>query len=371
MSVFRVGLKKIVDDSYDIEIGTGLAAALVKDLKNGLVPGVSRYAVVTDSNVAPLYGEAICQGLHEAGLSAELFTIPAGEQSKVRAVKEQLEDALLEKGFRRDSCVVAVGGGVVSDLAGFMAGTFGRGVPFLNFATTLLAAADASVGGKTAVDTPLATNLIGLIYQPKKVYIDIEAWKTLPHRQMVSGMAETIKHACMADVAFFSFLEQNMEAIYAFDPDACLHVAETNARIKYQVVMQDERETGMREILNLGHTVGRALETASGYSLLHGEAVAVGLVAQTKLGVRYGFMTQEEAERVEVLLMKAGLPVRLPQGMDVEKLVRKLYTDKKVRAGHLRFVFQKGIGDMMTFGENSYARPVSEEDARAVLEDLR
>lgn len=371
MGVFRVGLKKVVDDSYDIQIGAGLAPALVEDLKNGLVPGVSRYAVVTDSNVAPLYGEAICDGLRAAGLAAELFTIPAGEKSKVRAVKEQLEDALLEKGFRRDSCVVAVGGGVVSDLAGFMAGTFGRGVPFLNFATTLLAAADASVGGKTAVDTPLATNLIGLIYQPKKVYIDIEAWKTLPHRQMVSGMAETIKHACMADADFFAFLEQHMDEIYAFDPTVCMHVAETNARIKYQVVMQDERETGMREILNLGHTVGRALETASGYSLFHGEAVAVGLMAQAKLGVRFGFMTQEEVDRVEALLRKAGLPVRLPEGMNVDELVRKLYTDKKVRGGRLRFVFQKGIGEMMTFGENSYARPVSEEDARAVLEALQ
>ena len=169
MSRFHVGLQRVVDDSYDIEIGAGLVPGLVEDLKNGLVPGVSRFAVITDTNVRELLGEAVCTGLQAAGLAADLFVFPAGENSKVRAVKEQLEDAMLAKGFGRDCCVVAVGGGVVSDLAGFLAGTFARGVPYVTLATTFLAAADAAVGGKTAVDTPLATNLIGLIYQPKKV----------------------------------------------------------------------------------------------------------------------------------------------------------------------------------------------------------
>lgn len=367
MSRFHVELKKIVDDSYDIEVGENLAPLLVQELRDGLVPGVSRFAVITDSIVRDLYGEVVCNGLRAAGLQAELFVFPAGEESKVRAVKEQLEDAMLAKGFRRDCCVVAVGGGVVSDLAGFLAGTFGRGVPFVTLATTLLAAADASVGGKTAVDTPLATNLIGLIYQPRKVYIDIGAWKTLPRRQMVSGMAETIKHACMADAAFFSYLEEHMEDIYACDPVVCTHVAETNARIKYHVVMQDEREKGMREILNLGHTAGRALETVSHYSLLHGEAVALGLLVQARLGVAHGFLTEKEAARMEALLQKAGLPVRLPEGTDPEELVKKLYTDKKVRGGKLRFVFQKGIGGMMCFGADVYSMEIPEEEARQAI----
>ncbi len=370
MSRFHVGLRKVVDDSYDIEIGAGLVPVLVSELKNGLVPGVSKFAVITDSNVKELFGDAVCAGLREAGLSAELFVFPAGEESKVRAVKEQLEDAMLAKGFRRDCCVVAVGGGVVSDLAGFVAGTFGRGVPFVTLATTLLSAADASVGGKTAVDTPLATNLIGLIYQPKKVYIDIEAWKTLPRRQMVSGMAETIKHACLADAAFFSYLEEHLDEIYACDPVVCTHVAETNARIKYHVVMQDEREKGMREILNLGHTAGRALETAAGYTLLHGEAVAVGMMVQLKLGLAHGFVTEEEAARVEALLQKAGLPVRVPAEINPEELVKKLYTDKKVRGGKLRFVFQKGIGEMMCFGDDVYSMEITEEEARRAILSL-
>lgn len=371
MSRFHVGLKKVVDDSYDIEIGAGLVPALIDDLKNGLVPGVSKFAVITDSTVQHLYGEAVCNGLQAAGLKADLFVFPAGEESKVRAVKEQLEDAMLAKGYRRDCCVVAVGGGVVSDLAGFVAGTFGRGVPFVTLATTLLSAADASVGGKTAVDTPLATNLIGLIYQPKKVYIDIDVWKTLPRRQMVSGMAETIKHACLADAEFFAYLEEHMDEIFACDPAVCTHVAETNARIKYNVVMQDEREKGMREILNLGHTAGRALETVCQYTMFHGEAVAVGMMVQAKLGVAHGFMTAEEADRVEALLKKAGLPVRIPEGIDPEELVKKLYTDKKVRSGKLRFVFQKGIGDMMCFGEDVYSTEITENEAREAILALR
>ena len=200
MSNFHVGLKKVVDDSYDIEIGYGLEEKLVNDLKNGLVGGLHKFAVVTDDIVKDLHAEKICNLLTEAGFTAQLFVFPNGEKSKVRKTKEEVEDAMLAAGFRRDCCIIAVGGGVVTDLAGFVAGTFGRGIPFLNYATTLLAAADASIGGKTAVDTPLATNLIGLFNQPKKVYIDIASWKTLPKRQLVSGLAETIKHACMADI---------------------------------------------------------------------------------------------------------------------------------------------------------------------------
>ena len=264
MSNFHVGLKKVVDDSYDIEIGYGLEEKLVEDLKNGLVGGLHKFAVVTDDIVKDLHAEKICNLLTEAGFTAQLFVFPNGEKSKVRKTKEEVEDAMLAAGFRRDCCISAVGGGVVTDLAGFVAGTFGRGIPFLNYATTLLAAADASIGGKTAVDTPLATNLIGLFNQPKKVYIDIASWKTLPKRQLVSGLAETIKHACMADIEFFAYLEDHMDDIFAFKPEVLEHVSEQNCRIKYEVVMKDELEKSLREILNLGHTVGRAIETVSG-----------------------------------------------------------------------------------------------------------
>ncbi len=371
MAKFQVELKKVVDDSYDIEIGYGLGQQLIDDLDAGLAGGVKKIALVTDETVAPLYGGPLTSLLNAHGYAAELFTFPAGEKSKTRETKAMVEDAMLAAGYRRDCCVLAVGGGVVTDLAGFVAGTFGRGVPVINYATTLLAAADASVGGKTAVDTPLATNLIGLFYQPKKVYLDLGTWKTLPAREISSGMAETIKHACLADAEFFSFLEEHMEEILGLGQEPCEHMAEKNCEIKYRVVMQDEREeSGLREILNLGHTVGRAIETVSGYRLLHGEAVSIGLAAEAHLSRLLGFLSDEKVGRMEALLVRAGLPIRIPDYIDREALVKKLYTDKKVKNGRIRFVLQDDIGSVVCFDENVYSTPVDEETARRIIMEI-
>ena len=367
MSTFNVELKKVVDDSYEIEIGFDLEDKLVKDLKSGLVGNIKKFALVTDSNVKELYGEKIYEKIKEAGYNADLFVFEAGEKSKTRKTKEEIEDAMLEKGYRRDCCIIAIGGGVVTDLSGFVAGTFGRGVPFINYATTLLSAADASVGGKTAVDTPLATNLIGLFNQPKKVYLDIKAWSTLPKREICSGLAETIKHACISDKDFFEYIEKNIEEILALKTEVCEHIAEENCKIKYKVVMKDERESGLREILNLGHTVGRAIETVSEYKLLHGEALSIGLVAEVKLAYKLGYVTAEERDRVINLLEKANLPIAIPEYIDREKLVKKLYTDKKVRDGKLRFVLQKGIGNVVEFENGQFATPISEEVAGEII----
>lgn len=370
MGTFNVELKKVVDDSYEIETGFALEKKLVSDLKNGLVGGIHKFAVVTDSTVKELYANQLYSLLVDAGYQADLFVFEAGEKQKTRKTKEEIEDAMLEKGYRRDCCIIAVGGGVVTDLAGFVAGTFGRGVPFINYATTLLAAADASVGGKTAVDTPLATNLIGLFNQPRKVYLDIATWKTLPERQVVSGLAETIKHACIASRELFDYLDTHMEDILSMDREACEYIAGENCRIKYEVVMKDERESGLREILNLGHTVGRAIETVSDYRLLHGEAVSIGLAAEVRLAHQLGYMTEEERELVIALLAKAGLPTAIPDYIDRELLVKKLYTDKKVRDGKLRFVIQKGIGDVVEFEDGVFAAPIEESVARAIIMDM-
>lgn len=367
---FNCQLKKVVDDSYDIEIGHGLFGTLIEDLKNGLVGKVKKFAVITDSRVFELYGENFQKSLVGAGFEAEIFVFPEGEKSKTRETKALIEDSMLSMGFRRDCCVIALGGGVVTDLSGFLAGTYGRGVPFVNYATTLLSAADASVGGKTAVDTPLATNLIGLFNQPKKVYIDIDTWKTLPERQLSSGLSETIKHACLGDREMFEFLEKNMEKIFSGDVDACEYIAHKNCEIKYNVVMQDERESGLREILNLGHTVGRAVETVSDYRLLHGEALAIGMAAQVKLGEKLGYISKENADRVIELYKRARLPVCVPDYIDKTALVKKLYTDKKVRNGKLRFVFQKEIGEVMCFGENSFAKEISEEEISEIIMEM-
>lgn len=370
MSVFNVELKKVVDDSYDIEIGYDLKTKLVNDIERGLVGKVRKFAVITDSNVSEEYARPICERLLREGYEVDMFVFPAGEKSKTRETKARIEDAMLEKGYRRDCCIIAVGGGVVTDISGFIAGTYGRGVPFINYATTLLAAADASVGGKTAVDTPLATNLIGLFNQPEKVYIDIESWTTLPEREVKSGLAETIKHACMASEDMFEFLEENMGDIMSFSQFACEYIAENNCQIKYKVVMQDERESGLREILNLGHTVGRAIETVSDYKLLHGEAVAIGLVAQALLSESLGYMTEEQVGRVVGLLEKAGLPTSIPSYIDREELVQKLYTDKKVRSGKLRFVLQKGIGEVVEFTPGVYAKTIEEDIVREIIEKM-
>ena len=367
MSTFRVELKRVVDDTYDVEIGYGLQDRLIEDLKAGLAGKVKKFAVITDSIVKELYADAITEKLKDAGYQAEMFCFTEGEKSKTREVKAQLEDEMLEHEYRRDCCIIAVGGGVVTDLAGFLAGTFGRGVPFINYATTLLAAADASVGGKTAVDTPRATNLIGLFNQPEKVYIDIAAWKTLPERQIRSGLAETIKHACLADRELFDYLDSHMEQILSLEPECCDHIAEANCRIKYEVVMKDERESGLREVLNLGHTVGRAIETESDYRLLHGEAVSIGLVAEADLALKLGLLKKDERDAVVSLLAKAGLPTEIPEYIDREALVKKLYTDKKVRDGRLRFVLQDGIGSIKEFEPGVFAAPIEEETAREII----
>lgn len=370
MGTFGVSLKKVIDDSYNIEIGFSLENTLVNDLKNGLLGTVKKLAVITDSNVKELYADHIAALLTEAGFKVNTFVFPAGEKSKTRETKALIEDEMIKKEYRRDCCIIAVGGGVVTDLAGFIAGTYGRGVPFINYATSLLAAADASIGGKTAVDTPIATNLIGLFNQPKKVYIDIAAWKTLPERELYSGMAETIKHACMADKEFFSYLKEHMQGILSIEKPACEHIAEKNCQIKYHVVEKDERESGLREILNLGHTVGRAIETVSNYRLLHGEAVSIGLVAEILLSRKLGYATEQDVKEVKNLLASAHLPVKIPDYIHRDDLVKKLYTDKKVRDGKLRFVIQRGIGEIVEFEKGVFSTPVEEKVIRTIIENM-
>jgi 3-dehydroquinate synthase len=374
MAIFHVPLKKRIDDSYDIEIGRNLFASLISDLKHGMIRGVNKYALITDSNVEKLYGQTLLAELKSNGFNADIFTFKAGEVSKTRETKAKIEDLMIDLQFGRDSCVIALGGGVVTDLAGFIAGTFCRGIPFINYATTLMAAADASIGGKTAVDTPRATNLIGLFHQPQKVYIDIDAWQTLPLSEIRCGLAETIKHACLADTAFFAYLEEHIDEITAAKKSGgilpqrvCEHIAHKNCSIKYKVVKHDEKEKNPRQILNLGHTIGRALEPVSGYNLMHGEAVAIGIAVQTRLGVNCGYLKKEEAKRVVSLLERAGLPVAIPASIDKEILIAKLYTDKKVRRDKIRFVFQKGIGAMMRFKDGSYSKEVAEDEIRSVL----
>lgn len=357
MQTINVKIEKVINNSYEIEIGYDMFEKLVDDIKHKIVPNVYRYAIITDSNVAALYGYRLFELMKKQGFNVDIYSIPAGEKSKTRENKAEIEDKMLEAGFRKDSCIIALGGGVVTDLAGFLAATYCRGIPVINYATTFLAAADASIGGKTAVDTPLATNMIGLIVQPKKVYIDLKTWETLDDAQIENGLSETIKHACIADADFFEYLNANIDVIKERGRsdkryiDMLEYICRKNIEIKYNVVTQDEQEDGLREVLNLGHTVGRAIEAASKYEISHGNAVSLGMVAQVLLGYNRGYVTDKQKDRVIEIYNKAGLPVTLNEKVKIENILDKMYADKKVRKGKIKFVFQKGIGDMMVFGE--------------------
>ena len=357
MQTINVKIEKVINNSYEIEIGYDMFEKLVDDIKHKIVPNVYRYAIITDSNVAALYGYRLFELMKKQGFNVDIYSIPAGEKSKTRENKAEIEDKMLEAGFRKDSCIIALGGGVVTDLAGFLAATYCRGIPVINYATTFLAAADASIGGKTAVDTPLATNMIGLIVQPQKVYIDLKTWETLDDAQIENGLSETIKHACIADADFFEYLNANIDVIKERGRsdkryiDMLEYICRKNIEIKYNVVTQDEQEDGLREVLNLGHTVGRAIEAASKYEISHGNAVSLGMVAQVLLGYNRGYETDKQKDRVIEIYNKAGLPVTLNEKVKIENILDKMYADKKVRKGKIKFVFQKGIGDMMVFGE--------------------
>jgi len=374
MTVIHIPLKREIDDSYDILIGEKLFSNLLADLDKGIFPKAHRLVIITDDNVRRLYAEDLRQELTRQGFNALLLSFPPGEASKTRETKAWLEDQMIANHCGRDTAILAVGGGVVSDLAGFVAGTFARGIPFINYSTTLLSAADASIGGKTAVDTAAATNLIGLFYQPKKVYIDIATWQTLPEEEIRNGLAETVKHACLADAAFFCYLEENcLRLLKSHNPDGrldmevALYVARKNCEIKQQIVARDVQEENERQLLNLGHTLGRALEPLAGYRLAHGEAVAIGLVFQLRLGLRFGYVSQADLERVQTLLEKIGLPVWIPPEINCKAILDKMFTDKKVRRDKIRFVFQKGIGDVMRFEGGAVSRPVAEEEIAEVL----
>lgn len=370
---FTLELVRQVDESYPIVIGRDLAEAAVEMASRGEL-AERRVAIVTDSNVVDLYANRVAEAFAAAGREVRTFVFPAGEASKTRAMKERLEDELIAAGYGRDSLILAVGGGVVTDLAGFVAATYTRGLPYISLSTTLVGAADASVGGKTAVDVPAATNLIGAFHQPKAVLIDLDRWQTLSDSQIRDGLGETVKQACIADADFFDALEDAFVrrgltvAEFVRDDALAELTARRNCQIKRDFVMSDVHEGNRRMGLNLGHTIGRALEAAMGYTMTHGACVAVGMNLQARWSVGFGYMSAEEQMRLERLLLAAGLPTEIPDGVSVEEIMAAMGHDKKAKAGEIRFVFQKGIGDLMVFDGGRFARPIGRDEIRAFLE---
>ncbi len=333
--------------SYDITIGRGTLAALGRKIA-ALRPG-AKAAIVTDATVARLHLAAAEAALAAAGIGVTSVTVPAGEGSKSFAVLERVCEALISARIERADLVVALGGGVVGDLAGFAAAVVRRGLDYVQVPTTLLAQVDSSVGGKTAIDSRQGKNLIGAFHQPVLVVADTALLDTLPAREFRAGYAEVAKYGLIADAGFFAWLEANWREVFAGAP-AREHAIAVSCRMKAAIVGRDERETGERALLNLGHTFGHAFEAAAGLSdrLLHGEAIALGMVLAFAFSARRGLLAAGEAERVERHLAAVGLPTRIaavPGGApDADRLMELIAQDKKVKRGRLTFILARGIG---------------------------
>ncbi len=331
--------------SYRIEIGPGLLQALGSRLKERLPVG--RAFVVTDSTVGPLHAEAVRQSLTSAGIRTIVETIPAGDASKSLDQAARLYDCLAAAGHRRDEPVIALGGGMVGDLAGFVAATWMRGVPLVQCPTTLEAAIDAAVGGKTALNHACGKNLIGAIHQPVLVQVDINCLSTLSDRDYSAGLAESVKHAVVGDATFLKWQAQNAGGILRRDPGEVTTLIQRNCAIKAAEVVADEREEAIetvgRAMLNFGHTVGHAIEAEFEYKLRHGEAVALGMSAELDLSVSgCGFPDRRRAE-IEALMEAFGLPRKAPGPIDAEGILQRMQLDKKSRGGDVRFVLLRDV----------------------------
>lgn len=345
MATFRVAVGSA---SHDVHCGSGLLTRLGElVLAAGLRPG--RSVIVTDANVAKLYGEAARAALIAAGFAPTTIEVPAGETSKSLAMLERVYDRLTEAAIDRSTVLFALGGGVIGDLAGFAAATYLRGLPLVQIPTTLVAQVDSALGGKTAVNHRTAKNLIGAFYQPRLIVADTTTLTTLPNREFREGLAEVIKYGAIMEEPFLAWLEQEMPVILARDPARLATLVERSLRHKATVVASDEHEGGLRKILNFGHTLGHALEASAGYgSYFHGEAVAIGMVAAARLSSRYAGLSADEGSRLQRLIESAGLPTQMPDGWRSDNFLQALRLDKKRSGDQVEFVLLDRLGHALT-----------------------
>ncbi|HTG43839.1 MAG TPA: 3-dehydroquinate synthase [Verrucomicrobiae bacterium] len=325
-----------------------------------------RCAVISDSNVSRILGLSARQSLEQAGFDPVAIAFPAGEKSKSLKVVASCYDALARHRLERKSFIVALGGGVVGDLAGFVAATYLRGIPFVQIPTTLLAQVDSSVGGKVGVNLPAGKNLVGAFYQPRAVLCDLTTLDTLPEREFRAGLAEVIKYGIIYDAKFFAMLERNLEKVLARDASSLAMIVSRCCEIKAEVVTQDETETGLRAILNFGHTIGHALEAISSYGkYLHGEAISIGQVAAARLSTRLRGLPVSDSERIKALFERAGLPVAVRlNAAQREKVFAAMRLDKKVSAGEVKFVLAREIGKV------EFGMDVSRSEIESVLTEI-
>jgi 3-dehydroquinate synthase len=332
----------LADRSYDILIGRNLLPRVGDHLVRR--ERTRRALVVTNPVINKLYGKILSEGLQNAGLEMGCVEIPEGETHKTLQDAQTVYDHLIQNQYDRSTLLVALGGGVIGDMTGFIAATFLRGVPYIQVPTTLLSQVDSSVGGKTAVNHPQGKNLIGAFYQPQLVAIDLDTLSSLPADEFRAGMAEIIKYGIIEDPKLFAFLEKNSEKILAQDTECLEHIIETSCTIKAKVVERDERESSYRMVLNFGHTIGHAVEALTDYSQFkHGEAIAIGMVYAAKLSCQLGQCSEEAVQRIESLVKQYGLPSRLPE-FSVDEYIQTMYRDKKAHDKNIRFILVKDIG---------------------------
>ncbi len=350
---------------YPIRVGNGIRRSL-PSLISGYVKA-HRYAVMADERVAALYGREISEGLNRGGKKALLFTFPPGEGSKSREEWARLTDAMLEAGFGRDCAVVAVGGGVTGDLAGFVAATFMRGVPFVQVPTSLVAMIDSSVGGKTGVDVPSGKNLVGAFHPPRLVVVDPEVAVTLPRSERAQGLAEAVKHGAILDPVYLADLETNIPCVMNGEVGATGRVVVRSIEIKAGVVSKDERESGLRKILNFGHTLGHAVETAAGYALPHGSCVALGMVLEARVGEQLGITRKGTSETVARMVGLLELPSELPPGLDPQRVLKLTHSDERGRKGRPRYVLLAELGKVVP--SDDWGQDVPDEVVLEILEE--
>ncbi|WP_028583283.1 3-dehydroquinate synthase [Desulfogranum mediterraneum] len=345
--------------SYPIFIGSNVLASVAPRLEAH--PVGKRYAIISDETVAGIYGQRLLDALTKAGIGCSLITFPAGEEHKTSSTVTRLASELAQQGFDRGDALIALGGGVVGDITGFLASIYMRGIPFVQIPTTLLSQVDSSVGGKTGVDIPEGKNLIGTFYQPRAVFIDIDVLATLPEQELRGGLAEVIKYGVILDAAFFQRLLEQREQILDLEPSALIPMIRTCCAIKAQVVEEDEREGGLRRILNFGHTIGHAVEAASGFEIIHGFAVAIGMQAAAELAGLADYGDARVAVAIREILEAYGLPTEIPSSLDRAMIRRYLLSDKKTVDGRIFFVLPTTIGRVTVTDQ------VAEEAIDAVL----
>ena len=329
-------------DSYNIYIGNALGSELIKFINGAKFS--KKALLVTDTNVKKIFSGEVQIALEEAGLEIKLVTIPAGENSKSLGEAEKIYTAAIEFGLDRKSAIFALGGGVVGDLTGFIAATYLRGVPFVQIPTSLLAQVDSSVGGKVAVNHQLGKNLIGAFYQPKAVFIDLNMLNTLLSREIASGLGEIVKYGVISDAELFQYLEDNAYQTLALESEVMEHVIARSCEIKADVVSKDEKEGGLRRILNFGHTMAHAIEEATGYTkYTHGEAVAIGMIGAAHISKNLGRIGEAEFNRLQNLIDKLGMTSRA-KNCDIDHMLKAIFRDKKTINGKINWVLMDEIG---------------------------